>query len=237
MLDKIKNKKVSSSILAIIILVLILVCLFVLLYEINDYRNIKTEKHNFYYYFTSSKIDFEGDISLNSKDTIISLDTSGVSINSSPVYYSTHNDRVILPANMEIVYPYKNNPMYKVGKFSKIYYRNNYLYINSEAGIGRLYDCFFYDGEDTYLFIEDTTVIVNDVKYELSPLSFVEVTNGYIKIYNQKKDEYVYIEEYSGIVNAYTEEYVISLLDDTFTYGTSYYMLIKNVDRLDFVEF
>lgn len=232
-----KNKKVSSSILAIIILVLILICLFVLFFEINNYRKIQEENHNFYYYFSSDRISFEGKIVLNSNETITSLLANNVTLTSTPVYFDDHNDQLLLPSNMEIVYPYKNIPMYKVGEFSKIYYKNNYLYINFLEGRGRLYDCFFYDGEDLYVFVENTTVIVNDVSYELSPLSFVEVTEEYIKIYNHKKDEYVFINQYSGNVDAYTDEYTINLINDTFTYGTSYYMLIKNVDGLKFVEF
>lgn len=237
MIDKIKNKKVSSSILAIFILVLILICLFVLFFEINDYRKIQEEKHNFYYYFSTERIDFEGKIVLNSNDTIISLASNNVTLTSTPVYFTDENDKLVLPFNMEIVYPYKNSPMYKVGEFSKIYYKNNYLYINFIEDKGRLYDCFFYDGEDLYVFVENTTIIVNGVSYELSPLSFAEVTKEYIRIYNHRKDEYTFIDQYSGNVDAYTDEYAINLINDTFTYGASYYMLIKNVDGLKFVEF
>jgi len=237
LIDRIKNKKVSSSILAIIILILILVCLFVLFFEINNYRKIKEEQHNFYYYFSTSRIDFQGKILLNYAEGIISMESDNVTLTSTPIYYNDNDDKFILPSNMEIVYPYKNNPMYKLGKFSTVYYKNNYLYVNSEAGIGRLYDCFFYDGEDLYSFIEKTTIIVNGVNYELSPLSFIEVTKEYVRIYNHKKDEFIFIDQYSGSVEAYTDEYAINLVDDTFTYGTSYYMLIKNIDGLDFVEF
>ena len=237
MIDKIRNKKVSSSVLAIIILILVLFCLFVLFFEINDYRKIREEQHNFYYHFSADRINFKGKILLSSTDTIISLESNNITLTSTPIYYDDYNDKFILPSNMEIVYAYKNNPMYKVGKFSKVYYKNNYLYINSEAGIGRLYDCFFYDGEDLYAFIENTTVIINGTSYQLSPLSFVEVTKEYARIYNHKKDEYIFIDKYSGNVEAYTDEYAINLLNDTFTYGTSYYMLINNIDGLEFVEF
>ena len=113
---------------------------------------------------------------------------------------------------------------------------NNYIYINSEAGIGRLYDCFLYDGEDLYVFTENTSIVVDEVKYDLSPMSFVEASNGYIRIYNKKKNEFVFIEKYKS-AKAYTEEYFINLLDDSFTYNNSYYMLIKNVDKLDLYEF
>jgi hypothetical protein len=236
LLTKLKNKKISSSIFAIIILVLILVCSFVLFFEINDYRDITTEKYDFYYYFSSSRTDFNGSITLDTKGVIISLDANNVAINSTPIYYEKKENGMILPENMEIVYPYKNNPMYKIGKLSRLYYLNNYIYIKSEVGKGRIYDCFLYDGNDLYVFIDDTTIIVDDVKYELSPMSFVEVTKGYVKIYNNNKDEHTLIEKYTK-AEAFTEEYAINLLTDSFTYNTKYYMLIKNIDKLDNPQF
>ena len=143
-------------------MILVLICSFVLFFEVNDYRKYKEEKHNFYYYFSKVRVDFEGTITLNSKDTIVSLNNDNVTINSTPIYYSKDSGKIILPSNMEIVYAYKLNPMYKLGKFSKIYYKGNYLYINSEAGEGRIYDSFLYDGNNLYVFLEETTLFVGE---------------------------------------------------------------------------
>lgn len=236
MLTKLQNKKISSSVFAIIILILILICSFVLFFEINDYRNIITEEHNFYYYFSRNKVDFNGNVTLDPKGVIMSLDAKNVVINSNPVYYKKEEMGMILPNEMEIIYPYKNNPMYRIGKFSRIYYLNNYIYIKSEAGMGRIYDCFLFDGNDLYSFIENTTIIVDGVSYEISPMSFVEVTKGYVRIYNKRKDEYIFLDKYTS-AQAYTEEYTVNLLTDSFTYNNKYYMLIKNVDKLDYPQF
>lgn len=237
MLNKLKKIKLNSSILIITILILLLVCSIVLFSEINNYRDIKRENKNFYYYFSTERIDFGAEVTTNYHKNIISIKNENINFNGSPLYYVDSNNIMVLPSNMEIVYPYKNQPMNKVGEFSTISYNNNYVYINSEAGSGRLYDCFFYDGNDLYVFIENTTIIVGKDSYKLSPMSFVEVTRGYIRLYNKENDEYVYLNNYSGDVKAYTEEYFIDLLNDTVTYNNSYYILIKKVDRLDFAKF
>lgn len=236
MLDKLKNKKIGAPVFVIIVLVLILICSFVLFFEINDFRNIKSEKHSFYYYFANTRVDFNANITLDIHDKIMSLDSNRITVNSTPIYFKDHNDRVILPANMEIVYPYKSIPMYKAGKFSKLYTKNNYMYINSEAGIGRLYDCFLYDGEDLYVFTEPTTIMVDEKRFDLPPMSYVSVSFNSINIYNMKKDEYTSME-FVDKAEAYTEEYVINLSSDSFVYNNRYYMLIKNIDKLDLYEF
>ena len=70
-----------------------------------------------------------------------------------------------------------------------------------------------------------------------------ELEDNYIKAWlykvadNKIKEEYVFLETYEGKIEAYTEEYVIDLKNDTFTYGTAFYMLMKNVDGLDYVKF
>lgn len=236
-MDDIKKIKVSPSILAIIILVLLLICAYVLFFEINDYRKIREEKYDFYYYFIDDKIEFDATISINSQDRIFGLTSNNVSMNSTPVYYSDYEGQVILPANMEIVFPYKRMPMYKLGAYSKIYYKNNALYANSEAGVGRIYDCFLYDGENLYVFLESTTVKIGEQEYSLSPLSFVEVDLNYVRIYDYQYDKYEFIESPSEKVFAYTTEYMIELSEDSFSYNNSYYLLIKNVDALNLHEF
>ena len=237
MLDKIKSKKISSSILAIIILVLLLICSFVLFFEVNDYRNIITQDYNMYYYFSKERTDFNAIFTYDVNEQIIGIESNGITLNSTPLYFKDNEKQMVLPENMEIVYPYKNNPMYKLGKYSKIYIKNNFMYIKSENDIGRLYDCFLYDGEDLYVFVEDVTIMVDDNRYDLTPMSFVEVNNSYARIYNKGKNEYTYIDNINKKVEAFTDEYAINLSDDTFTYENAFYILIKNVDGLDYVEF
>jgi len=229
--------KISPSILAIIILFLLLICAYVLFFEINDYRKIREEKYDFYYYFISTKINFEATASINGQDRIMGLSSHQVAFNSTPVYYEDYVGEVILPATMEIVFPYKSMPMYKLGAYSKIFYKNNSLYVNSEAGYGAIYNCFLYDGEDLYFFIEETTVKIGEELYTLSPLSFIEVDDNYIRMYNMQKDEYKFIEDFEKDVTAYTSNYMIELSRDSFSISNSYYLLIKNVDFLNLYEF
>lgn len=237
MLNKMKNIKINLSVLIMIILILLLICSLVLFAEINNYRDVKTTQQSYYYYFSTDKIEFNADVTTTAEDVVVSIENENIVLDSSPLYQLESTNIMILPSNMEIVYPYKNDPMYQVGEFSKVEQSNKYVYINSKAGYGRLYDCFLYDGNDLYVFVEDTTVIVDNQNYTLSPLSFVEVTRNYIRIYNKADEQYIYIDNYNGEVKAYTEEYQINLSNDSVTYNKSYYMLIKKVSRLSMAEF
>lgn len=235
--NKLKNKRINSSLLAVIILILILVCAFILFFEVNNYRKIKQESIGFYYNFAGTKVEFNGRVTYDADKKIISIDSDNVTLTSSPLYYSNSKEKVILPSLMEIIYPYKVSPMYKLGVYSYIYYVGKSIYTDSEKSKGRLYDCFLYDGKDLYFFIENTTVIVNGNKYNLSPLSYAKVGLNSVELYDKDSDKIISITSINGTVNAYTDEYTINLTDDTFTYKNNYYILIKNIENLNFYEF
>ena len=236
MLNKLKNKRLVFSALASLVLILVLICSFILFFEVNDYDKYKEEKQDLYYYYFDKRYDFKSKIVLNAKNVIMSVERDEETLRNIPLYYKNSN-AMVFSENLEIVYPYKNSPIKKLGKYSKIYYMNDHLYVNSEAGIGRLYDCFLYDGIDTYIFIEDTYVIINNQRYDLSPMSYVTVTGSGVKIYDKSTDKYTAINEVVTSAAAYTENYYIDLKNDTVTSDDSYYLLIKNVDGLEFNEF
>lgn len=235
-IEEIKRKKISFSILVSVILILVLICSFVLFFQIKEYRNYKVITENFYYYFASTKIEFSASVALNSKDKIISIENDNIEITSYPIYYKNSN-KMVLPKNMEIVYPFKARPLYKLGVYSEILLKGDYLYVNSEFGTGRLYDCFLYDGDDLYVFLENTIVIVNGTKYNLGPMSYAKVGMNSIGIYDKQKDNFTYIDNVNSTIEAYTDEYMINLSKDLYKYNSSTYSLIKNVEALDSVEF
>ena len=234
---KIKSKKINSSLLAITILILILVCAFILFFEVNNYRKIKQENISFYYNFAGNKVEFTGVVKYDADKKIISINSDNIVLTSSPLYYLNNNDKVILPSLMEIVYPYKVSPMYKLGVYSYVDYVGKSLYVDSEKSSGRLYDCFLYDGKDLYFFIENTIVIIDGIKYNLPPLSYAKVSQNSVELYDKDSDELILIDNYSGKVNAYTDEYTINLTDDTVSYKNNYYILIRNIENLDFYDF
>ena len=64
------------------------------------------------------------------------------------------------------------------------------------------------------------------VRYEeiMNELNEPDVTNNQARFRKLMKDQ----SDLTPLVEAYTEEYVINLSNDTFNYGTSFYVLIKN---------
>lgn len=237
-IGKLKNKKLSFSIIILFTMVLVLICTFVLLFYVREYRKYQTIESNFYYYYSKNKIDFTAQVTINSKENILSIEKEGMDLSTFPIYYKDE-EKLVLPKNTELVYPYRSKSLYKLGYFTEVYIKNEYVFVKSEYGNGRLYDCFLYDGDNIYIFVEPTVLIIGDTRYNISKLSYVLVSSTSIEIYNKVDDTFVYIDNIDSnkTAYAYTEEYMINLTNDTYEYKGAYYSLIKNVDGLDSIEF
>ena len=227
-----KKKKFNFTIIVTIVLVLLLVCSFTLYFYLKGYNKITYEDRDLYYYFAAQRINFSAKVKLDADKNIVSISAEGIVFDNTPLYYQ-NEDKVILPANMEVINPYRSNPMSKLGKNAVLELRYGAVYSDSEVGSGRLTNCFLYDGEDIYFFVDKITLLVNDDSYDLAPMSFVEVNRGYIQIYNNRTEEYKFIEYDNQKVKAYTHDYEITLTDDTVKTDYSYYILMHRVDQLD----
>ena len=155
-----------------------------------------------------------------------------------PIYFQKIDNQVMFPVNMSIVYLNNKTQAYKINYFTKlenevvneeestfVYYQDKKMYLG---------DSIIYDGNDLYLFPYSTTIIVDDVKYELAPLSYVIVDfNDTIEIYDKRNDKYIIIDDFKNNVMAYYKKYVINLSTDMIMYDNGNRILRKNIDKLE----
>lgn len=203
------------------------------------YRSINVqefEQYNFYQYFFGEKVVYTGvmKITKNDNNTQMSLENDVVELDSKPVYYSDIKNQVLLPEDMEIVYPVSGGLIYKVNHFTNIIQKEESIYLKTQISKKNIQNAFLYDGEDTYVFVEKTTITLDDgTKIEVSPLSYAQVRyNESIEIYNYEKDECTYIESPSKNVIAQTDNYSINISTDSIKYGDKQQLLIKNQNEL-----
>ena len=242
-MDK-KKKKTKKSfnkkelIVKLITIVSIIVVITVVYNFINnlDTINVKVEEHEFYKYFAGEKIEYNGSLKMTRKDDITELITEDGSIilDSTPIYYKDVQDKVLLPKTMAIAFPFDNGNIYKLNSLSTVYIDYGTVYIEKGNLKKELLDTFLYDGDSLYFFIDRTTLIVNDVEYDLSPLSYVNATyGGFTEIYNAQADEYHYIDIVNDDVIAKTSNYTINLTRDSMQYGETEQLLLRKIRQLD----
>lgn len=227
-----KNKyNLIKALLSILLLIAIIMCISVYLTKLNTEE---TQSNEFYQYFGGRKIEYKGVMQITKKGEITQLQCEDVQIqlDSTPIYYQNEKNKLLLPENMAKVIPLDNGRMTKITRFSNIYQNEETMYVESQGKSTTIENAFLYDGGDLYIFIEETTLILPDGEYKLSPFSYIISTYGdSIEIYNYIQDEYKIIPTTQNII-AKTENYEINTSVDTIKYGEKEQLLLKKIDSL-----
>ena len=232
-----KRETVFRLILTLILLVAI-VCIGIYISKLNTDDFV--ENYNFYQYIGGRKISYQGAMKITSRGEITELTCTdkNIQLDSTPLYYTDTVNKVLFPANMELVVPTANGQIYKINRFSDVYMdENNNVYLEYRENKKELPEAFIYDGSNLYFFLSDATITVEGKEYELSPLSYVVAYNkSSVEIYNKEKDEYKTIEtDGFGIVE--TKDYKINVSLDTMKYGDTEQLLLKKFDELQTFKF
>ncbi len=165
---------------------------------IGSLNTTKLEEEQFYQYFGGRKVEYTGTLEISRKTNgITSLKTNDIYIDldSTPIYYKTEENKLLFPQDMAIVYPENQGQMQKITHFSTIQLEEEIPYLQYENNKQSIENSFLFDGNDLYIFLEPTTIVVGENSYELSPLSYAYVSyRQIVEIYEKASDTYEIIE-------------------------------------------
>lgn len=187
---------------------------------------------NFYQFIAGQKVEYEGQIVFDRNEKVSELKFKDITIelDSTPIYYEKDNKtNVIFPETMNVAYPESNGLQYELPYFSVLHTDGLGTYDNKYKSYE---NCFIYDFNNLYFFIDSTTLKVGELEYNLEPFSYaIVIPNEPIEIYDKINDQY-YILEWNDDVKANTEGYTIDLVIDSISYGENQRLLIKNKNFL-----
>lgn len=239
MKDKLNNiKKIirdnSKVVVPLIVALAILIILFVTLYfyKYNSYH--KDEKLNFYNYTTSAKNEFEGLLSRNRKNEIISFDVGkDIYLGNYPVY-NRKEKIVIFPSEMNVVYATNEFVQYGINSYSYLYYDINDYKLIDKGYNDYIKHTFLYDGKDLYFFLDKVKLSIGDKNIELSPLSMVVGNIGNnIVYYDYESDKAEFIEYTKQDVVISNKYYSVNIMQDNIDYYGDVRLLVTNMDSLE----
>lgn len=235
-----KKKRKSSIITTSIIAALIVIIVIIVIIIIGSLNSTTVESHDFYQWYSGQKVEYKGELTFTRKEGLTELKATDrkVTLDSTPVYYSDENGKVIFPEDMAVVYPNNNGMMYRVNHFADISEENGEIYLETNLATTtnktRLEKAFLYDGQDLYFFLERTSITVNGTTYEVSPLSYAIVRyKQSVEIYNYEKDEYQVIDTTeTQDAKVVTDTYTINMSVDSLQTAEKEQLLIKGLSYL-----
>lgn len=106
-----------------------------------------------------------------------------ITLASTPLYYD-NGQMIIVPDVYAIIQPSISSNK-KVENLSQIYKSDTGYRVESESGSREAKDFFLYDGKNTYIFFENTTITCGDKSVDIAPFSYVEASyNGAVSVFN-----------------------------------------------------
>ena len=235
-----KKKKRKSTIITTSIIAALIVIIVIVIIIIGSLNSTTVESHDFYQWYSGQRVEYKGELTFTRKEGLTELKATDrkVTLDSTPVYYSDENGKVIFPEDMAVVYPNNNGMMYRINHFADLTEENGEIYLETNLATktnkSKLEKAFLYDGQDLYFFLERTSITVNGTTYEVSPLSYAIVRyKQSVEIYNYDKDEYQVIDTTeTQDVKVVTDTYTINMSVDSLQTAEKEQLLIKGLSYL-----
>jgi len=246
------NIKEKNDVLVKIGIVLITIVFIFIIYKIFNNVVLNNEKidltgEEYYQYFYGVRMEYSGNIDLvrdDEKKQLVLEDDRIVHLDSTPIYYKNILGKVLLPNQMEVIYPNKS-AIYKLEEFSNIILDSKIMYAKrfKKDNTKSLNEAFLYDGDDLYFFLEDVTVTIGKQKYSLSPLSYAIVNyRQNVELFDYNSEEYTIldgeeVEESDVIVTNKNKDYKINMSVDSFSTNSTEKLIRKDINNLKEIDY
>ena len=191
-----------------------------------------------YQYIAGVKVDFSEEATYRNNKGSVSVwdgDTENT-LSSIPILYKNER-KMTLPVNMLIMMPSQGTTVKRVNYFTTVKESNGIVTLQKDKKSADVFGGFLYDGEDTYVFLENTTLKIGVREIEMEPLSYAKVAyKQYIDYYNSEDGSHEWIIVDDIEVKAESESgYTIDLGKDVIDMGSGEVLIYSAVDSLDVI--
>lgn len=232
-----KKDKIIKFLFVIIMLAVIIIAAV----YISKLSKTTLENHEFYQYFAGRKVEYTGELEMSRENNGISnlkMNDITIQLDSTPVFYKDIDNRIILPEDMAVVSPSEQGKMQRITYFSEIQIKDNIAYLEYQNKKQSLEQNFLFDGNNLYVFLQETEITIGEQTFKMSPLSYAIVTyRESVEIYQKSEDTYHIFEDVNiGNVMAKTEKYSINMSNDSLILGEKEQLLLSSIQNLPNIE-
>lgn len=215
----------------------LLIPLVILLFWNKENVESMKPKEETYRYVAGVKLEYTDEMKLvRENDKTIIKDSDEVASGSAPII-SSIDHKVILPVSMGLMRPFNENQLKRVNYFATVTKKGSMLEINNNGVIVNVSEGFLYDGEGTYIFLEDVVVTVGAVKYNISSLSYVkEIYGQCIEIYDLTNEVYKYITTDVDAIVTSPSGYSVNVGTGVMTIGDTNRILFSDIEAMGVLQ-
>ena len=145
-----------------------------------------------YQYFVETRYEYLGDKNFyyTSQGYFMEHADERFLLESAPMYFA-EGSKLLLPSDYVLVQPSKYQ-MNKLSAMTEVFYQDEIVYTTTGEEKRTYRDIVLFDGQDTYVFFNDTELSWEEESITITPLSSVTVTaDGKLEVYTYATAEYM----------------------------------------------
>ncbi len=216
---------------------LIVLVLFLVWYS--DGLNSYKPDEGTFQFIAGNKIEHSMNATYRDKDGVIEItDLSGKNvIQETPILYAD-SAKITLTKNMLLMNPIEGTQIKRVNCFTTITEKGGLSTLTQNHKKAQSRGGFLFDGENTYIMLEKTTLKIGTKEIVLAPLSYVIVAyNQYAEYHNSADNDYEwYALDHSNVTGLAESGYLIDFGKDSIDTGSGEALLYCAVDSVDVIK-
>jgi hypothetical protein len=233
-------KKVPFWLTGIMVLILVIMC-FILMNWVKDKTQEYKSVEAFVRYSMGSEFVYDTGFVLSREEDITYIGkTDKLESDGTPIIYKDQY-KYLLPVSMGYLNPNSEVGAKRVNYFSDVAYdiEQHKATISYSDKLVDVDAGFLYDGDGTFIFMEEVELTIGTMHYVLSPMSYVRVFFGdSVELLDIQKDEYKYIviEEDDTVHATANTGYSINLATNVMTIENAPRILFSNIEAMGVLE-
>ena len=193
-----KNPLFTKNTLLFVTLILLgLAGIVVIIFYLNDSTSMRMREMTYQFYLDTPVIHNEG-ASFSSEYMEIIENKDSLELDETPLYSSTSR-RMYLPRNYGWFNVQPGGISYRIPEFTVVTNKGNAIIScktdNKEFIIS---GGFLFDDSNNYIFLEYGDVTINNIRYDVSPLSFYSQSDGVFRVYDYDNNKIELIDYLDG---------------------------------------
>ncbi|MBQ7925282.1 MAG: hypothetical protein IJ335_03210 [Lachnospiraceae bacterium] len=235
-----RKKQITALQMILVGLVGVILCALVLLliFYADRLRSFRPAEATFQY-VAGTLLEYSEDTVYRSEDGILKID-DGAGENEThgnPILYKNEN-KMTLTENMLLMQPSERTGAQRVNCFTTISERGGLCTLTLENRFTEIYGGFLFNGEDTYVFLEEVTLEFANNQIVLAPLSYAIVGyQQYVEFYNTADGEYHLVAlDQVDVTATFKRGYSLDMGKDTIHTKEGEALLYSAVDKVEAIK-
>lgn len=234
-----KKQIKAATMLQIGIAGVLLIVLVMFLVWYSDGLNSFKPDENTFQFIAGAKVERSGDATYRNKEGVIEIaDANGKSnMAGNPILYED-TAKITLSDNMLLMIPTEGKDVSRVNCFATITEKGGLSTITMDRKQKQVRGGFLYNGEDTYILLEEATLVIGAKEVELGPLSYVTVAyRQYVEYHNSADNEYEWIAlDNVDVTGKAASGYLLDFGKDVINTGDGEALLFSAVDSVSVIK-